>query len=93
MKRVLSAAILLPLVLIVFILGNTYVVDVFMGIVALRCIYELFHAFEQKGHASSKMGWIFSSNRNNVYTCYTRTLCKIRCNINHSNICFKSCSY
>lgn len=48
MKRVLSAAILLPLVLIVFILGNTYVVDVFMGIVALRCIYELFHAFEQK---------------------------------------------
>lgn len=50
MKRVLSAAVLLPLVLIVFILGNTYVVDVFMGIVALRCIYELFHAFEQKGH-------------------------------------------
>ena len=50
MKRVLSAAVLLPLVLIVFISGNTYVVDVFMGIVALRCIYELFHAFEQKGH-------------------------------------------
>ena len=38
MKRVLSAAVLLPLVLIVFILGNTYVVDVFMGIVALRTI-------------------------------------------------------
>ena len=50
MKRVLSAAVLLPLVLIVFISGNTYVADVLMGIVALRCIYELFHAFEQKGH-------------------------------------------
>ena len=35
MKRVLSAAILLPIVLIVFILGNKYVVDVFMGLVAL----------------------------------------------------------
>lgn len=50
MKRVLSSAVLVPLVLIVFILGNKYVVDIFMGIVALRCIYELFHAFEQKGH-------------------------------------------
>lgn len=50
MKRVLSSAVLVPMVLIVFILGNKYVVDIFMGIVALRCIYELFHAFEQKGH-------------------------------------------
>lgn len=50
MKRVLSSAVLLPIVLIVFILGNKYVVDIFMGIVALRCVYELFHAFEQKGH-------------------------------------------
>lgn len=56
MKRVLSSAILLPLVLIVFILGNKYVVDIFIGIVALRCIYELFHAFEQKGHHPVK--WI-----------------------------------
>lgn len=56
MKRVLSSAILLPLVLIIFILGNKYVVDIFIGIVALRCIYELFHAFEQKGHHPVK--WI-----------------------------------
>ncbi len=56
MKRVLSSAVLLPLVLIVFILGNKYVVDIFIGIVALRCIYELFHAFEQKGHHPVK--WI-----------------------------------
>lgn len=50
MTRVISAIVLFPIVLIVFILGNKYVVDIFVGIIALRCIYELFHAFEQKGH-------------------------------------------
>ena len=50
MKRVLSAIIILPITLAVFLLGNDYVVDVFVGIVALRSIYELFHAFEQKGY-------------------------------------------
>ena len=61
MKRVLSAAILLPIVLIVFILGNKYVVDVFMGLVALRCVHELFHAFEVKGHNPVKvLGYIAS---------------------------------
>ena len=53
MKRVLSSAVLVPIVLIVFILGNKYVVDIFMGIVALRCIYELFNAFEKKGDRKS----------------------------------------
>ena len=50
MKRIWSAMVMFPLVLIVFILGNKYVVDIFVGIIALRCIHELFHAFEQKGH-------------------------------------------
>lgn len=50
MKRILSALIILPIALIVFIFGNKYVVDIFIGIIALRCIYELFHAFEKKGH-------------------------------------------
>lgn len=56
MKRVLSALILFPIVLLVFIFGNKYVVDIFVGIIAIRCIYELFHAFEQKGHHPVK--WI-----------------------------------
>lgn len=56
MKRVLSSAVLVPIVLIIFILGNKYVVDIFMGIVALRCIYELFNAFEKKGHHPVK--WV-----------------------------------
>ena len=50
MKRVLSAIIILPITLAVFLLGNDYIVDVFVGIIALRSIYELFHAFEQKGY-------------------------------------------
>ena len=57
MKRVLSAAVLLPLVLIVFILGNTYVVDVFMGIVALRCIYELFSSEERRVGKECRSRW------------------------------------
>ncbi len=50
MKRVLSAIIILPITLVVFLFGNNYVVDAFVGIIALRSIYELFHAFEQKGY-------------------------------------------
>src|SRR5574344_500517 len=50
MKRIISALVMLPIVLIIFILCNKYVVDIFVSIIAVRCIYELFHAFEQKGH-------------------------------------------
>lgn len=61
MKRVVSSAIILLLVLIIFILGNKYIVDIFTAIVAIRCIYELFHAFEQKGHHPIKtIGYIAS---------------------------------
>lgn len=50
MKRVISGAIVFAIVLLVFLFANQYIVDVFLGIVAIRCIHELFHAFEQKGH-------------------------------------------
>ena len=49
-KRVISGTIVFAIVLLVFLIGNQYIVDVFLGIVAMRCIYELFHTFEQKGH-------------------------------------------
>lgn len=59
LKRVLSSAILLPTVLAIFILGNEYVIDVFVAIVAARCIYELFNAFKQKGlHPVEPLGYI-----------------------------------
>ena len=56
MKRVLSSAIILPIALIVFILGNKYIVDVFLSAISILCIYELFNAFEQKGHHPVK--WV-----------------------------------
>lgn len=59
MKRLLSAIIMLPLVLVIFIFGNEYVIDAFISVVALRCIYELFHAFQQKGfHPVTWMGYV-----------------------------------
>ena len=56
MKRVLSSAIILPIALIVFVLGNKYIVDVFLSLISILCIYELFNAFEQKGHHPVK--WV-----------------------------------
>lgn len=49
-KRIISGAIVFAIVLLVFLIGNQYIVDIFLGVVAMRCIYELFHVFEQKGH-------------------------------------------
>lgn len=56
MKRVLSGVVILAVVLLIFLLGNKYVVDIAMSIIAIRCIKELFHAFEQKGHHPIK--WV-----------------------------------
>lgn len=58
-KRVISSAILLPIVLAVFILKNKYIIDIFISIVAMRCIYELFNAFKHKGlHPIEPLGYI-----------------------------------
>lgn len=56
MKRILSALVLFPIVLLVLILGNKYIVDVFISIIAIMTIHELFKAFEQKGYHPIK--WI-----------------------------------
>lgn len=61
MKRLFSAIVMLPVVLIIFILGNKYVVDIFISIVSLLCIYELFNVFKQKGyHPVTWLGYIAS---------------------------------
>ena len=56
MKRFFSSLIILLIVLVVFILGNTYVIDVFTSMTTILCIYELFNAFKQKGH--NPVSWI-----------------------------------
>ena len=61
-KRVISGTIVFAIVLLVFLIGNQYIVDIFLGIVAMRCIYELFHTFEQKGHHPVKwVGYLASA--------------------------------
>ena len=50
MKRVVSSGVIFALTLLVFFVGSKYIVDLFTAIVAVRCIYELFNAFEQKEH-------------------------------------------
>lgn len=56
MKRILSGAVIFATVLVVFILGNTYVVDIALCLVALRCVYELSNAFEKKGYSAIR--WV-----------------------------------
>lgn len=61
MKRVFSSAIILGLTLVVFLLGDKYIVDIFVAVVAAKCIQELFNAFKQKGHNPIKaIGYIAS---------------------------------
>jgi len=56
MKRVLSGAIIFVVVFLVLLLGNIYVVDVFIGAMALISTYELYKAFEKKKYHPIK--WI-----------------------------------
>lgn len=56
MKRILSGAIIFATVLVVFIFGNVYTVDIVLCTVALRCVYELSKTFEKKGFSPIK--WV-----------------------------------
>lgn len=59
LKRIISSVILFPIVFAIFIFGNKYIIDIFTSMVAMRCMYELFHAFKQKGyHPVEPLGYI-----------------------------------
>lgn len=59
-KRIVSALIGMPLVVIILVLGNTYVVDITFAIVASMSVHEYFNAFKQKAHPVIWMGYIAS---------------------------------
>ncbi|MGN1271466.1 MAG: phosphatidate cytidylyltransferase [Clostridia bacterium] len=40
LKRILSGVIGLPIVALIFIYGNTYIIDVFLGIISIIAMYE-----------------------------------------------------
>lgn len=56
-KRVLSAAVILPVVGIILIWGNRYIVDITFSIMAILCLHEYFKAFRTSGKANP-IEWI-----------------------------------
>lgn len=60
MKRWVSALVGMPLVVIILVLGNTYVVDITFAIVAGLSLHEYFNAFKGKAHPVIWMGYASS---------------------------------
>ena len=46
-KRIITTIIGLPLVALVLIFGNKYLVDVTISIIAIMALYEYFHSFKK----------------------------------------------
>lgn len=58
MSRVISALILFPLVVVLLIFGNVYVIDAAFSIVALLAMNEYFNAFKEKANPVKWLGYI-----------------------------------
>ena len=59
-KRWISALVGMPLVGIILVLGNTYVVDITFAIVAGMSVHEYFNAFKEKANPVIWMGYVSS---------------------------------
>ena len=58
MSRIISGLILFPLVVILLIFGNIYVVDAVFAVVALLAMNEYFNAFKEKANPVKWIGYI-----------------------------------
>ena len=58
LKRILSGVIGLPIVALILIYGNIYVIDVFFAIVAMITIYEYFESFKEKYKPVKWIGYL-----------------------------------
>ena len=58
LKRILSSLIGLPIVALILIYGNIYVIDVFFAIVALITLYEYFDSFKGKYKPVKWIGYL-----------------------------------
>ncbi len=56
-KRVLTSVIGLPAVIAIIVFGNTVIIDIFFGIIALISLKEFYDAFE-KGISAKPIKWI-----------------------------------
>lgn len=59
-KRWISALVGMPLVVIILVLGNTYVVDITFAIVAGISLHEYFNAFKEKANPVIWVGYVAS---------------------------------
>lgn len=62
-KRIVSGLILFPLVAIILILGNKYIVDIVISLIAIMSIHEFYKAFRTGGKANpiSWIGYVVAS--------------------------------
>lgn len=58
LKRVLSGIILFPILAIILIFGNKYLVDVFISIIAIMSLHEFYKAFKGKANPIQWIGYI-----------------------------------
>lgn len=77
-KRWVSALVGMPLVVIILVLGNNYVVDITFAIVAGLSLHEYFNAFKGK---ANPIIWIriCSICINSTYSCNSSTTCNDHC--------------
>ena len=67
LKRILTGVIGLPIVALILIFGNKYIIDAVFAIVALISIHEYFSAIE-KQYKPVKRLRIYCSNTYSIYT-------------------------
>ena len=57
-KRITSALLGFPLVVLIFVLGNIYVVDIALTVIAIMSMYEYFHAISKKSNPVKWLGYL-----------------------------------
>lgn len=60
-KRIISGIILFPLLAILLVFGNKYLVDVFISVVAIMSIHEFYKAFKGKAKPITWVGYLISA--------------------------------
>lgn len=61
LKRILTGVIGLPIVALILIFGNKYIIDVLFAVVAEISMYEYFHAIEKKYKPVKYLGYILAA--------------------------------
>lgn len=58
MKRVISALIGFPIVVLILVFGNQIVIDVAFSLIGIICLYEFYNAFKKKDNPVSWIGYL-----------------------------------